>query len=65
MSILNIFRKSAAVGEVIKTGKKFPVRVVGGKTCPKCGEFGLFHYEAFSQCESCLIKFDKEMKEMK
>lgn len=48
------------------------VIVTAANVCPKCGEYGLFHYveneikshpEEFYQCESCLTSFDNNLKE--
>lgn len=43
----------------LETKEKFPVKVIAGKECPKCGNCGIFIYE-FVICESCLTRWDKD-----
>lgn len=41
------------------------IYAVGGKECPVCNAYGLFHYHNYSRCEECLTEFDEHMNPVK
>lgn len=65
MSIIKFLRRLFKKKPAGPDATVITMNVVGGKQCPVCDAYGLFHYADYSRCEECLTEFDDKMNIVK